>query len=73
MMMQPPYESLPPASKAIADFRHGGGQDTNPYNKAAQPDEWEAYARTISDINFKIEQRQLNQVINEVNGKWQKM
>lgn len=71
MMMQPPYESLPPASKAITDYRHGGDQDSNPYNPETQRDEWEGYAWKMHELwhtDFKAEQRQLNQVINEENG-----
>lgn len=73
MMMQPPYESLSPVSKAIADYRHGGDQDCNPYNQETQREQWEEYAWKMVEINSKVAQRQLNQVVNEENGKWQKI
>lgn len=51
------YTHLSPQSQAIKDYRHGGGQEDNPYSKTTQRPQWDAYNWKMGQL--KAEQLQL--------------
>ena len=63
------YTQLSPQSQAIKDYRHGGGQEDNPYSKTTQRPQWDAYAWKMHELwhnDFKAEnQRQPRENYNE--------
>jgi len=69
--MREQYDALPPPAKAMVDYRYGGDQDSNPYDKETQRTQWEAYAWRMHELwhnDFKAEQDALYHTPKQENG-----